>query len=478
MRDRFWIGLRLLLFLVVTPVISGCTPEWPPRRQVTPPPPPVSAPPTASTSGLHPDRVEARIGKLEGLLSLKDALNEEQQNAARRLLDGYRRVLAELRAFEREGSSPGTAVLLFDQIVALEDIYFQPSPPRGDRDTGMLSLLAQEQDRIQTAYISGDYRGVVQTCAELEKRFGRDALCPETGVLLALALAEEGDTRKAIAVAERTLSRLEGHPDPFHLRSRLVAWYAAMGERKRASDQWDRLTDTVREQEGLLESARQTLVQGGGGRRPGSAGIRKDGGEVPAPGALNDLLKRVDGLIQSRAFDRAKLLLIRHRIQYPEGPETEAMDRALERVERAEREALPETMAPRDVEPSSGNESLKEARRLMEMEDYEGALDILDDLDGVSGPDAAEVKALAEAATSRFIQVERDKAARMFLEAKHTTDPVEKAGLLRSSHALLRGLLDRFPRSPLAPRIESNLDTVIQEMKNAGLSYENGKRSE
>ena len=54
--------------------------------------------------------------------------------------------------------------------------------------------------------------------------------------------------------------------------------------------------------------------------------------------------------------------------------------------------------------------------------------------------------------------------------ARSADDPKEKEAHLRSSYALLRGLLDRFPDSSLTPKIQSNLDTVVEEMYRAGIT--------
>ena len=185
----------------------------------------------------------------------------------------------------------------------------------------------------------------------------------------------------------------------------------------------------------------------------------------------------MEELIQSNAFDRAKLLLIRYRIRFPEGPETRVIDRAMERVERAEKERSRDEATPEEGLRTREARSLEEIRKRLESEDYEGALRELTDMARAPDPEIAEeVEALTDAARSKLIQRERDRAAKLFLEAKNAADLEEKETRLRSSHAILFGLLRRFPNSIFASKIQSNLDTVVGEMQRMGLEPETGEQ--
>jgi len=465
MKNRHRAACRLCLLLLLVTGAAGCVAEWPHRRQVTPAPAPAASAP--SLQGIDPDRLRNRIQGLEARLSGKDAFKGSRRETALELLASYKQVLSELEGFEDPSGTNRTARILMDQIEYLEDRYFQETataPGRGD----LISSLARERKRIQSAYLSEDYKKVVRACADLEASYGPAALSPETGLLFALALGHEGDTRNAIRVARRVLPHLEGRPGLCHLRNRLVAWHLALEERKEASGQYEKLLDAVEERKGLLRRSEDLLGlkdTPSPGPTPSTGTDREE-----HPDLLKDVLDRVEHLIRSNEFDQARLLLIRHRIRFPEGPKTRAIDRAMERVERAEKERSHGEETPEEESLTREAERLEAIRIRMESEDYEGALKELDEMGEVSDPGIAEeVEALNRTAASKLIQTERDRAARLFLEARNTSDPEEKKRCLRSSHAILHELLQRFPGSPLAPKIRSNLDTVTGEMERMGL---------
>ncbi|MCJ7594612.1 MAG: hypothetical protein MUO52_07580, partial [Desulfobacterales bacterium] len=59
---------------------------------------------------------------------------------------------------------------------------------------------------------------------------------------------------------------------------------------------------------------------------------------------------------------------------------------------------------------------------------------------------------------------ERNKAAKIFLMAKQTREPAKKQDLLRSSHEILKALVDKYPLSPLNQKIKDNMNRIEEEL--------------
>jgi hypothetical protein len=464
--------LSAALFLAFT--VSGCAPGWPTRDRVpTPPPREADAPPPA---GIEPARVEERIHRLRALLEADQPMGETRRREAETLLDAYRRVLQALRSRDTRDDARASAVL-FDRLESLETRYFDAGSPAAAPMDGGPSLLSSKRRRIRDAYLSGDYRSVVRACADLENRYGSEVLTPETGLLLAIALAETGKTAEAIRVGERILPELEGRPGLVELRRRMVSWHLEAGNPRRARAQHEKLVDDVMERRRLLEQAGRAMGAPSPLDRPADRPRppRTTPPQEAAPsGPLADLLHRVDVLIREKDYDQARLLLIRQRLRSPHESEIEAIDRALERVDRAEAEEPARQAASVASPGEEADRALEAVRRRLEAEDFEGALDELDRLEAAGAENRAGIAALRERAASRFIQERREAAAEQFLMARNAQDLEAKASHLRSSRRILNGLLERFPEASLAPKIRSNLETVVKEMERIGAAPRGG----
>ncbi len=465
-------GLLSCAAMIFVFFLSGCMPGGPTRTQVSTAPKPSSEIRPPETP-IDPDRVEERIQALETILAREDDLDTERREEARALLEDYRLVLKELRS---PGPSPegiGTTEILFERLGALEARYFQTGRVEAGPAGPVVPLPAQKEKRVREAYLSGDYEGVIQACLDLENVYGPEAVTPQTGLLFAMALAESGKISEAIRTGERVLPELVGRPGLVHLRSRLVDWHLSQGNSRQARDHYERLVDEIQERKSILDLAEMALEPSEDyappDRRP-DAPPEEDRGEQDS-GPLADLLHRVNTLVQAKDFDRARMLLVRQRIRYPEGTETAAIDRAMDRVDRAEAALDRRTPSPSPVQPHV-DEALDEAREFMEAEDYEKALARLEGLRRSPDGTNPRVKALRQRAESEFVRSGREKAAKLFLMARNAESSKEKETHLRASHSLLSELLERFPESTLAPKIRSNLDTVEEEMARIGLPRE------
>ncbi len=105
-------------------------------------------------------------------------------------------------------------------------------------------------------------------------------------------------------------------------------------------------------------------------------------------------------------------------------------------------------------------DALKGAFALIRSEKYEEALLKLDELPS-SDP---EVKELKNTAVERLINRERNKAAKLFLAARNAKDPAKKEELLNSSYNILQAVADKYPSSPLIPKVQDHMNQVTKEL--------------
>lgn len=449
--------------LVLALAGAGCVSGWPTRSRVSGSP--GSQP---ATPAIEPARVEQRIQQLEASLGDPDQdLDPARRQEARALLEDYRSIVKDLES--PDGDHRAVAVL-FDRLGSMQERLLEPTLPKPVLKESVVRPLAQGWKRVHEAYISGDHQAVVATCRDLQEAYGSNALPPDVGVLLALSLGQTGETLEAVRIGERVLEETQGRPGPVRLRSRMVDWYRHLGNPQQARRHHEKLVDAVTEERALAHRAERAL--GIAAAPPPREGPRGGAWAAPAEAAaspLDDLLLRVDALLQEREYDQARLLLIRQSIRYPDDPEAATIREALERVDRIESEEPEGRRVHLQGQGPEGETGgiLDEARDRLAAEDFEGALDALNRL----GPEARdEAAGLREQAVSGLIQQERDKAAKWFLLARNAREPEERKAHLRTCHRTLKNLLERFPDAPMATRIRSNLGTVTAEMERHGVS--------
>jgi hypothetical protein len=79
-------------------------------------------------------------------------------------------------------------------------------------------------------------------------------------------------------------------------------------------------------------------------------------------------------------------------------------------------------------------------------------------LAGTALADQAETERLT--AVNAWVQAERDRAGREFVEAKKHTDPASRRRMLEAARDRLQAALRDFPESSWAPRVRENLLAV------------------
>ena len=453
MKRIFHINIIVIMVLILYTMV-GCVPDTnrvvvgTETKAVTPPP-------------LPADKIDERIATLSRFLKDQKG-SEEEKETARTLLETYR-VLK--RASETtSGHYDNTEVImaLFNNLITLEEQYFLKGKPERQHDTQVMNRFGQERKRIMGLYLDGDYQGVINQCLELEASFGPEALTPEIGLLFSFSLAERGLFKEAVNVGGRIIRELEGKPDLMLLRANLIEWQLDLGNKEDAVLIYEKLTDDIQDKEAIFKKAEKRLqgkeTKTALSEMPSSGPVDIES-DVWDKGSLKEVLKEVDRLIKQHEFQSAKILLIKRRLILEEGPDVDTVDQALESVDLAEDKYQRET----NTKTLQKEQTLNSAMELIEEEKFEEAISKLETLEHSQemSPETGKLKGFA---VDKLINRERNKAAKLFLMAKNSEDPVRKEELLISSYDLLKALVDDYPSSPLNDKINDHMDKIKSEL--------------
>lgn len=449
-------GIRCIitsLFLLV--VCSGCLPQF--RKTTVHPGEDLTA-----GTGLPRRVLDKRITYLTSVLD-DQGLSVEDRELALSLLSAYEA----LRDAPRDYEERDMIKLLFTHLSELDERYFTEKMIYGGACSDTLTPFFTKRDEIVEHYLSGDYQAVINECIEFREEFGSDSLTPDVGLLFAISLGRKGMLGEALNIGETIAREMDGKPDLIHLRANAVRWHLALGHKESGLETYEKLVDNVLEREAILKSTENRIVRSEGGDEGAESLLSETLDLLESGGRETDgteqLLREVDALVESHEFEKAKILLIRYRIGLDEGPGMEIIDQALKSVELAEQRHKDEVSFQRKHQ----EETLKKAEELIEEEEYEAAIAKIQELEARKdlSPETQEMKDLA---TEKLINRERNKAAKLFLEAKKTQDPEKRAELLLSSYSILKALRNRYPSSPMSERLDDHMAKVRDELNKLG----------
>jgi hypothetical protein len=150
--------------------------------------------------------------------------------------------------------------------------------------------------------------------------------------------------------------------------------------------------------------------------------------------------------------------------------EAQALADAVARVEAqdaAEAAARTAAEAAEAVETTEAYEAqwaaaMSESHALLTAERFREAAAVFDDFVGTELEERAAEQAAA--ATEILVREDRKRAGELFVAAQRSTDPAERRTLLESARSILRSLLDDFPTSGYADRVQRNLDAVERSL--------------
>lgn len=408
------------------------------------------------------DLLNKRIDYLNNTLA-KDTLSEKDRQIATDLLTTYTSVKNAASGPLNETGYRQLTRDLLSALARMDAHYFSSAEMTWDHSKAVSHFMKKRRE-ILDAHFSRDDRGVINHCLEMQAAFGPDALTPEIAALFALSLANTGMREEAMNIIEGIVPELDESPDPNRLHAHIAALQLQLGQRGKARETYNKLTERLHRQERTLESLdkrmastateSQAPLETTSIQPQRDLPVKSESGET-----TEQLLQRADKLIAERKFGEAWDLLVLNRPVVMSNAERLAVDKALERLEAAQEEYLEKTISM----ISKKKETLKTARRYLEEEKFEAALSNLEAFP--EGEAGLEVKELREQAIEGLINRERNRAARIFLNAKRTQDPVKKAAYLNDCYEILNSLLERYPSSPLSEKIRSHIRSVSEEME-------------
>ena len=449
--------IKLIIISIFIQYLTGCA-----SMEATPVPTPM---PDPGIELMSTDIVDRKIELLEKWLA-DESLTESDRQTARKLLSDYKTVRDTIKNNMTDPDYLEIIEILLDSTDTYEKIYLLQKPFEKPDESYSLSRAINEfsskKRKILDSYLAGDYQGVISQCVDLESTFGTDSLTPEIGLLFAVSLAEQGMKHEAVSIGERIIKELEGKPDLVYLRANIIEWQLEMGNKDKALQTYQKLIDNMGEMESIFESAKQNLIHGetenASHKKPLADKNLISKTDEASPDQMTILLKEVDELVKQGSYTNAKLLLIKKRLRIGAGPDAEIIEQALKSVELAEEKY--------QQGPSLQEKTNQIARKLMEEEKFEEAVEKLEELKNEQILESEETRALKNRAIEELISSERDRAAKIFLMVRKTNDPQEKKELLISSRNILQSLVEKYPTSTLIYKLKSNLKTVEAELGN------------
>ena len=447
-----WMSLCLaMLFLG-----AGCAHDLRPFPTIEPPPPLPRKEPYALD---RTEEVETRIKRVRAVLETTP-LSPEDRFLAQELLQAYRAVEAvPPRPLDQE--LQGLIQLLLSSLMRLDERYFKSLSEERAEWAEAMSFYSRKKEAILDGYLAGDYQGVIERAVELENLFGPDSFSPQIGLVLAVSLARQGMIQEALRVGIGISDDLERAPGAIELRAKMVEWQMALGDRKGAVHNYEKIVENLQERETLLKGAERHLT--------GVVGQDDFSGKKEAPTlpldfakispSLQQDLDQVKALVERGDFDGAKLLLLRLSLRLEGEEEAELVEEAMRSVEAAEK-----TVLAREVtDPFQRRQALELAADLIEQERYEEAIAQIDTVLLWGGEFGAEAKQLQDLAVEKIVKRQRNEAARLFLMARNTRDPARKEEYLAASYDILKALVEKYPQNPLRQTIHDNMRRIEEE---------------
>jgi hypothetical protein len=465
-RNRTRIALILCtLFLLI--FFGACQPaiQQAPvsaRQETTPPP------------SLSVEALDRRILFLNHLLENPD-LSKDDRDLAQDLLASYRglKVAAESGSL-KQNYAPMIQILLRN-LEQMEEAYFTATRAQeGGVSSDGIRQFELKRKEITEAFSAGDDQTVIDGVLDLEKTFGPESLTPDLSLLFALSLGKKGTFTTALSIGQDVNRQLESQPDLLQLRAQMIDWELALGNEKEAKEIYDRLRLKLSEREAVVRSLEQKLTpESARGVLPESTAPTGEVTKADIDRQVRETVARADELVQKGDFEGAKFILLQQRIRLEEGPQAEVIDQALKNAEAAEEKARQQgktevaTKGPSSPDlqkelqqQAAKQDMLKAALSLIRSEKYEEAILKLDELPS-SDPDVQEVKNMA---IEKIVNRERNKAAKLFLAARNAKDPAKKEELLNATYNILRAVAEKYPTSPLIPKVQDHINQVTKEL--------------
>ncbi len=445
----------MICWFVLLTFLSGCASAPKERIAITP-----GREGSFQPTSILADAIDRKIARLETLLKEK-RIRLEDEPLAVVIINAYQSAKSCLEEGLR-APCEGVNHDLLQGLSLLDERYFSLS----GNVIEPLNVQAgdqKEREAILAAYANKDYQGVIQRCTELTKRSGADALGSALQTVLALSLGAEYRYADAVQAAEKALAGRAGLPDPIELRLKSAEWHLALGQKSETAA----LLNSVEQSVAATALERKELEGRMAALQPSSPSMPSEvsgDGQRKGPPNPSETLETVEELTKEGRFEEARSMLKENRESIQSGTEPDTYEQALEQLEKAEEQHLREQIGAISMK----EQTLSRAKQLVEAERFEEAVATIDSL-GVEESVDETARGLLDEAVSGIVNRERNRAAKAFYSAKQTDDPIKKETYLRSSHDILKQLIDKYPSCTLIKKVISNLSTVDAEMAKVGL---------
>jgi hypothetical protein len=444
------------MFLIIFLFISACATQ--PEKKII-----ISEPVKKLEPVLSLEELDRKIAVLEEMLA-NNTVQEKDRVIAASLISDYHSIKALSQGDISENNLREIILTLFNNLSFFDEKYFSyQGQISGEIYAKAVNDLYLKKQSILKKYNSKDYKSVISECNELEKTFGKDSISLEIGILLAMSLAKEGRLSEAITLGDRIIGDIEGMPDLIQLRAGLIEWRINTGRKEMALNEYLKLIENMSERQSIFNKATSRVNSQNKKKAESDQALNKLLDKELNPDTesrISGILKELEKLKNHGDFTGARLLLLKWKMHADEPAEIAEIDKALASLDLSEKQYLEKLTANK-------KEGINAAIKLVEEEDYESAITMLDNLKTGSGSNP-EIDKQKEIAVEKLINQERNRAAKIFLTAKKTTDTKKKRELLLSAQNILNGLIEKYHATESIERLKSNLNSVNEELNKIG----------
>lgn len=405
---------------------------------------------------LSNETLNKRIDVIKNLLK-EDSLSDDRKEAAVSVLKAYDKLKSLNDGNLTEKEYRKTVKILFDTLVMIEQQYFYDGIVSGETAGEIIiENYSELKKQIYEDYFAGNFNEVISGCDDLISRFGKSGITPDLGIILVEALSKSNMPSDALAVARSIIGAVETRPDLILLLTDVIELEVKMGDMEEARRLYEKLVDNINENNNLYKKA-GNLLSGSQGEEPTiDESVKEKITEMDPEKIIlmEQLMDKVNNLISRKDFSAARLELARQRLRAEEGPELEMIEQLWKSVDKAEEQF--------NRENSNDELIIEDARRLIEKEKYEEALDTLDPI--VAGGENYEAEKLKKEAIEKLIVRDKNIAAKLKIAANNEGDKQKKRDLLLKARSIFQNLIDKYPASPLIDRVKRNISVVDEEL--------------
>ena len=445
------INIKIIILLTILPIflVTGCISSRAPipDRGIVQ----YYKPPAISN-----DTLDRRIDNIKTLLE-ENSLSDDRKDTAISILKVYDKIKSLDQENLTEKEYRKTVKLLFNTLVEVEQQYFYNGIVSKDTAGEIIfENYSELKKEIYEDYFTGNLKGVISGCDDLISRFGKSGLTPDLGIIFVEALSKSNMTSEALTVAKSILGAVENRPDLIRLLADTIELDLKMGETEDARLIYEKMVDIINDRNSLFKKAGGILAEAQGESSAVDESLKEriPGIDPEKSIQMKQLVDDVEKLISQKDFSGARLELVRRRLRAEEGPELELIEQLLKSVDKAEEGFAKDN--------SHDNLVIEDARRLIEEEKYEEALDIIEPI--IVEGENYKAEKLKKEAIEKLIMRDKNIAAKLKIAASNEGDIKKKRDLLLRAKTIFQNLIDKYSESPLIDKVKRNISVVDEEL--------------